>query len=76
MKGKFTIFMANLKLTIMKQVHVGGYSVTIPDNYVHSVKVSRVKGSQDVIIRLPKNKRTAATASAFAQYPCWESDLH
>lgn len=32
----------------MKQVHMGGYSIVIPENYVHHVKVSRVKGSHDV----------------------------
>ena len=62
--------------TIMKQVHMGGYSIVIPENYVHRVKVSRVKGSHDVRLGLTETERAAATASAFAQYPCWESDLH
>ena len=60
----------------MKQVVMGGYSIVIPENYVHRVKVSRVKGSHDVRLRLTKGEQLAATTGAFAQYPCWESDLH
>ena len=62
--------------TNMKQVHMGGYSIVIPENYVHRVKVSRLKGSRDVRLGLAEAERAAATASAFAEYPCWESDLH
>ena len=40
----------------MKQVHMGGYSVVIPDGYVHNVKVSRMTGSQDVRIRIGKGQ--------------------
>ena len=58
---------------IMKQVHMGGYSIVIPENYVHRVKVSRVKGSHDVRLGLAETERSLATAGAFAQYPCWES---
>ena len=60
----------------MKQVHMGGYSIIIPENYVHRVKVSRVKGSQDVRLGIAKGDSAIATTGAFAQYPCWESDLH
>ena len=60
----------------MKQVHMGGYSIVIPENYVHRVKVSRVKGSRDVRLRLAKGEQSASVTGAFAEYPCWESDLH
>jgi len=60
----------------MKKVHMGGYSIVIPENYVHSVKVSRIKGSHDVRLGLTKTDSASAVAGAFAQYPCWESDLH
>ena len=60
----------------MKQVHMGGYSITIPENYVHRVKVSRVKGSHDVRLGLTEGEQSSAVADTFAQYPCWESDLH
>ena len=60
----------------MKQVHMGGYSIVIPENYVHRVKVSRIKGSQDVRLELTEGEQSAAVAGAFAQYPCWESDIH
>ena len=69
-------FYRELKMSNMKKVHIGGYSISIPDNYVHCVKVSRVKGSQDVRIRLPKGEHAAATSSAFAKYPCRESNPH
>ena len=60
----------------MKQVHMGGYSIVIPENYVHRVKVSRVKGSHDVRLGLAKGEQSSAIASAFEKFPCWESDLH
>ena len=60
----------------MKQVHMGGYSIVIPENYVHRVKVSRVKGSHDVRLGLAEGQQLAAVTGAFAQYPCWESDIH
>jgi len=55
---------------------MGGYSIVIPENYVHRIKVSRIKGSHDVRLELTKAERAAAPTGAFAQYPCWESDLH
>ena len=55
---------------------MGGYSIVIPENYVHRVKVSRVKGSHDVRLGLAEGEQSAATAGTFAEYPCWESDLH
>ena len=55
---------------------MGGYSIVIPENYVHRVKVSRIKGSRDVRLKLPERECVDSTPSAFAQYPCWESDLH
>ena len=51
---------------------MGGYSIVIPENYVHRVKVSRVKGSQDVRLGLAETERSSAPAGAFAQDPCWE----
>ena len=60
----------------MKQVHMGGYSIVIPENYVHRVKVSRVKGSRDVRLRLAKGEQSASVTGAFTVYHCWESDLH
>ena len=60
----------------MKQVHMGGYSIVIPENYVHRVKVSRVKGSHDVRLGLAETEHALATTGAFAKYPCWESDVH
>ena len=65
-----------LKNNSMKQVHMGGYSIVIPENYVHRVKVSRVNGSRDVRLRLAKGEQSASVTGAFAEYPCWESDLH
>ncbi len=53
---------------------MGGYSIVIPENYVHRVKVSRVKGSHDVRLGLAEADSVAATAGAFAQYPCWNSN--
>ena len=46
--------------TNMKQVHMGGYSIVIPENYVHRVKVSRLKGSRDVRLGLAETERDAA----------------
>ena len=60
----------------MKKVHMGGYSIVIPESYVHRVKVSHIKGSHDVRLELSERESAASTPSAFAQYPCWESDLH
>lgn len=60
----------------MKKVHMGGYSIVIPENYVHQVKVSRIKGSRDVRLGVRKGQQSSTTASAFTQYPCWESDIH
>ena len=73
---KVVILQRIKKNNSMKQVHMGGYSIVIPENYVHRVKVSRVKGSHDVRLRLTKGEQSAATSGAFAEYPCWESDLH
>ena len=60
----------------MKQVHIGGYSIVIPEKYVHRVKVSRIKGSQDVRLGIAKGEPSAIVTGAFTQYPCWESDIH
>ncbi len=60
----------------MKQVHMGGYSISVPENYVHNVKVSRIKGAQDVRCRISEGQHTLATAGSFEEYPCWESDIH
>ena len=60
----------------MKKVHMGGYSIVIPESYVHKVKVSRINGSHDVRLKLSERERAASTPGSFAQYPCWESDLH
>ncbi len=57
----------------MKQVHMGGYSIVIPENYVHRVKVSRIKGLHDVRLGLAETEHSLVTAGAFAQYSCWES---
>ena len=51
----------------MKQVHMGGYSIVIPENYVHRVKVSRVKGSHDVRLGLAEGEQSAGRKeSAFS----------
>ncbi|MCQ2076931.1 MAG: hypothetical protein MJZ20_07880 [Bacteroidaceae bacterium] len=60
----------------MKQVHMGGYSVVIPDGYVHKVLVSRIKGSQDVRLGLGFEQRANLASRPFGECPCWESDLH
>ena len=56
----------------MKKVHMGGYSIVIPESYVHRVKVSRIKGSHDVRLELSERECVASAPSAFAQYPCWQ----
>lgn len=55
---------------------MGGYSVVIPDGYVHKVKVSRIKGSQDVRLVLKRGERTNPVTSPFGKCHCWDSLPH
>ena len=55
---------------------MGGYSVVIPDGYVHKVKVSRIKGSQDVRLVLKRGERINSVTSPFGKCHCWDSDVH
>jgi len=60
----------------MKQVHMGGYSVVIPEDYIHKVKVSRKCGSKDVRLRLEQGQRADLATSPFGECVCWESNVH